>query len=62
MCSFVIMSGLILLMAVLRHFLSRLLVKVHVCHWYVRVGLKMELMSSALVSMGMLECFRSGVS
>ena len=43
-------------------FLSRFLVRVHVWHWYVRVGMMMELMSLALVSMGMLGCFRSGAS
>ena len=61
MCSFLITSCLVLLMALLRHlisqvmiFLSRFLFRVHIWHWYVRVGMKMELMSLALVSMGML--------
>ena len=46
------MSRLVLLTAVI--FLSRLLVRVDVWHWHARMGMKMELMSFALVLMGML--------
>ena len=56
MCSFLNMSRLVLLTALFIHlisqvviFLSRLLVRVHVWHWYVRVGMKMELTSLALI-------------
>ena len=67
--SFLIMSRLFLLTARLRHlilqvvtFRSRLLVRVHVWHWYVRLGITMELVSLTLVLMRMFGCFRSGAS
>ena len=67
MSSFLILSRLVFLTAFLRHlishvtnFLSRVLFKDHVWHWYVSVGRKMALMSFALTLMGMLGCFRRG--
>ena len=38
------------------------LFRVHIWHWYVGVGMKMELMSLALLSMGKLGCLRNGAS